>query len=231
MATSKPTEGTTSPWLTLAIPTFNRRLKVKRLLDRLAEIHRLKPWGNDVEIIVSDNASEDGTNGACQRVSSGIPNLRTFRHANNVGFDGNVFECYRQSRGLSMFWLHSDDDLPDLGSVREDRQHSTQLHTRLFAILFQAAGRSEPSAPFPVDADVHIDDAPTACIELVMRFPRSAPMCCAESSSNRRSMLFNQTTLGDGFSFVMLGLSILQHSTQHNSLHFGGSDLRDYGLL
>ena len=45
-----------NPILTIAIPTYNRKKYLKECLD-----HVIPQVGEDIELIVCDNASEDGT--------------------------------------------------------------------------------------------------------------------------------------------------------------------------
>ena len=211
MATSRRHEVTTAPLLTLAIPTYNRRLKVKRLLDRLVAINSQSPWGDAVDVLVSDNASNDGTHELVSEYRHVIPNLRSYRQQHNVGFDGNVFKCYDEARGQYV-WLHSDDDLPDLGSVDKIvnalRTHSPDV----LRFSFRQPADANLGA-FQFATDVHLDDSPASCIELVMRFPKVSTYVLRKVSFEPATSTYHQSTLGDGFSFVLLGLSILQQAS------------------
>ena len=210
MATGRRHEVTKTPFLTLAIPTYNRRLKVKRLLDRLVEINCQSPWGDVLEVLVSDNASSDGTQELVNEYQETIPNLRSYRQPQNVGFDGNVFSCYDEARGQYV-WLHSDDDLPDLDSVDKVitalRTHSPDV----LRFSFRQPADADTGA-FQFGTDIHLDNSPTSCIELVMRFPKVSTYVLRKVSFDPAISTYHQSTLGDGFSFVLLGLSILQHA-------------------
>lgn len=99
------------PLLTIAIPTFNRAGQLESLLRVLAPQVAGRP---EVEVFVSDNASEDRTPEiiatAQQAFDEAGAHLRTHRHAVNLGADGNFAFCFRQAAG-HFFWMCGDDDL------------------------------------------------------------------------------------------------------------------------
>ena len=107
------------PLLTIAIPTFNRAEQLEGLLKVLEpQIVRFP----EVELFVSDNASEDRTPEviACARerfTTTGV-RFRTHRHSSNVGSDANFAFCFKQAAG-HFFWMCGDDDLIVPGAVAE----------------------------------------------------------------------------------------------------------------
>lgn len=92
-----------TPTVTIAIPTFNRRDLVLQAIDS-----SLKQSYPAIEVIVADNASEDGTKDAIEKIND--PKLRYYRHDNNIGFSANWNFCLSQASG-EYFLLLSDDDL------------------------------------------------------------------------------------------------------------------------
>ena len=99
------------PLLTIAIPTFNRAQQLKGLL---AVLEPQIVGAPDVEVFVSDNASEDGTpeviGHAKQRFCAAGARLRTHRQETNIGSDANFAFCFAQAKG-HFFWMCGDDDL------------------------------------------------------------------------------------------------------------------------
>lgn len=91
--------------LTIAIPTFNRRNLLKRALDSI--VPQLNP---KVEILVSDNASDDGTD---VMIAESYPMVRYIKNAENMGWDYNFLQCYREARGKYVILLGSDDRMSD----------------------------------------------------------------------------------------------------------------------
>ncbi len=110
---------TQRPLLTIAVPTFNRAEQLRGLLEVLEPQIAGTP---QVEVFLSDNASEDHTPEviACakQRFEAAGARLRTHRHAENVGADANFAFCFHQAAGR-FFWICGDDDRIVPGAVHE----------------------------------------------------------------------------------------------------------------
>lgn len=87
--------------LTIAIPTYNRKDLLKRALDSI--VPQLNP---KVEILVSDNASDDGTD---KMMTTNYPTIRYIKNEKNMGWDYNFLQCYREARGKYVILLGSDD--------------------------------------------------------------------------------------------------------------------------
>ncbi|WP_263373093.1 glycosyltransferase family 2 protein [Granulicella aggregans] len=92
--------------LTIGIPTYNRAGLLAEQLNRLSQ----EGLGDEVEILVSDNASLDSTVEIAESFRE-----RMGRHfvvatnERNAGFDGNIFTLYKKARGRYL-WFLSDDD-------------------------------------------------------------------------------------------------------------------------
>ncbi len=200
------------PLLTIAIPTYNRCLKVKRLLDRLVEIHELRPWGKRIELLVSDNASTDDTSGLVKEYVKFFPTLRYHRQVTNCGFDGNVLDCYHRAQGQYV-WFHSDDDLPDIKSADTILEALDRHQPDLLRFSFRQPADALTGA-FQFDEPVHIDSDLVRAIELVMRFPKVSTYVLRRVAFEKSIAEYHQSTIGDGFSFVILGLSVLQAAAQ-----------------
>lgn len=94
--------------LSICIPTYNRSSYLKRFLEKLyAEITKFS-LQDQVEVIVSDNASADDTSDIVQSfVEQG---LIYSRNENNIGPDANFLKLFEMSTG-EYIWLPGDDDL------------------------------------------------------------------------------------------------------------------------
>jgi abequosyltransferase len=106
---------TTRPLITIAIPTYNRSRFLRQLLDSLAEQVR-----NDerVELLVSDNASTDGTASLVKENQRNGTPLRYIQNAENVGADANILQCYERASGKYV-WIVGDDDLLCPGAIEK----------------------------------------------------------------------------------------------------------------
>ena len=96
-----------SPLLTIAIPTYNRSADLGTLLGALLPQLVGLP---QVDLLISDNASSDGTEAMVRElVAAGAP-IRYHRQLENIGSDRNFVECFERARG-TFFWLCGDDDV------------------------------------------------------------------------------------------------------------------------
>lgn len=96
--------------LTIAIPTYNRS---KFLVECLQSI--LPQITEEVDIIISDNASTDNTKEVIKEYLK-YPFLRYYRNEENLGMDGNFLNCLKKSTGKYIH-LMSDDDIMMPGTI------------------------------------------------------------------------------------------------------------------
>lgn len=99
--------------LSICIPTYNRISYLRELLGGLLLQIRDLPT-DQVEVLVSDNASTDGTAESLKTFSS--PNLRWWTNQQNIGGDRNFLKLIRESNG-DYIWLIGDDDIVPEGAV------------------------------------------------------------------------------------------------------------------
>lgn len=92
--------------VTIGIPTYNRADRYMRdaLRSALAQTY------SNLEIIVSDNCSKDGTTELVNSFND--PRIRYFRHEKNIGANNNFNFALNQAKG-KYFLLLQDDDLID----------------------------------------------------------------------------------------------------------------------
>lgn len=92
------------PKVSILIPVFNRK-------DFIADCIQsaLDQTYTDFEIVVADNASDDGTWEICQKFAEKDRRVRIFRNETNVGPVRNWLRCVRESRGEYGKILFSDD--------------------------------------------------------------------------------------------------------------------------
>ena len=108
-----------APLLTIAIPTYNRMKNLAVLLEVLLP---QVCAGGPVEVLVSDNASSDGTEAMVRElIADGAP-VRYEKQMENVGSDRNFLSCFANARG-KYFWLCGDDDIICPGSVAKVMRH------------------------------------------------------------------------------------------------------------
>ena len=98
--------GDPRPLISVCIPTYNRAaLLEKALKSILGEFE-----GAAIEVIVSDNASEDKTEEIVRAYQRQHPNVRYYRNETNIGLDDNAVSCLQRAVGEYVF-MFSDDDI------------------------------------------------------------------------------------------------------------------------
>src|SRR5215475_5239963 len=90
------------PKVTIAIPTYNRLAYVRQAIaSALAQTYP------NIQVVVSDNCSSDGTADYVKSIE--CPQLLFVRQATNLGMVGNWDACLKHAEG-EFFLLLSDDD-------------------------------------------------------------------------------------------------------------------------
>jgi abequosyltransferase len=95
--------------LTIAIPTYNRAKQLDRQLNWA--VNAIAGRWDEIELLVSDNASPDETPQVCQKWQAQINGcMRIFRQTENIGLIRNCLFCIQEARG-DFIWTVSDDDI------------------------------------------------------------------------------------------------------------------------
>lgn len=97
------------PLLTIAIPTWNRAETLDKALNHL--IPQLHGFENEIELVISDNASNDHTNEVVIKYKNANKQLNFVHYRNevNIQFFGNFAKCRELANG-KYIWILSDDD-------------------------------------------------------------------------------------------------------------------------
>lgn len=100
--------------LTIGIPTFNSCNYLKETIDKaLVQIASL----DDVELLICDNASDDGTQILAEEYVQEFPaSIRYVRHQTNLGMDRNFWSVIQNANGEFVHLL-ADDDFYTPGAV------------------------------------------------------------------------------------------------------------------
>ena len=98
--------GAQSPLVSLLIPVYNRETLIGPCIESA-----LAQTVDDLEIIVSDNASTDATWETCQKYAARDSRVRIFRNCENIGPVHNWARCLAHARGRLGKFLFSDDQI------------------------------------------------------------------------------------------------------------------------
>jgi glycosyltransferase involved in cell wall biosynthesis len=93
-----------TPRVTVAFPVYNGERYVGAALEGL-----LNQTFTDFELVISDNASTDGTEAICRSVAARDPRVRYVRHEVNRGLVWNHQFTLEQARGTYFTWANHDD--------------------------------------------------------------------------------------------------------------------------
>lgn len=94
----------TIPRLSIGLAVYNGENYLAESLEAL-----LGQSYTDFELIISDNASTDGTAGICRRYEKQDPRIRYFRQEHNIGLAPNHNFVVAQGRGELFKWASHDD--------------------------------------------------------------------------------------------------------------------------
>ena len=92
------------PLVSVLIPVYNRETLLAPCVQSA-----LEQTVADIEIVVVDNASTDGTWQLCREMAAQDPRVRVFRNDENLGPVRNWLRCAEEARGIYGKILFSDD--------------------------------------------------------------------------------------------------------------------------
>ena len=99
------------PLLTIAVPTYNGAKTIRCMLDLL-----LPQCNEQVEVLVSDNCSNDATQEIITGYQKQYPYIKYIRNEKNIGPDANFLQCMQLASGRYIHLL-SDDDVMMEGAL------------------------------------------------------------------------------------------------------------------
>lgn len=97
--------------LAICIPTYNRGEFIE---DTLRSI--LSQIRDEVEVVISDNASQDNTQQLVEEYEKLFPSLTYFRWEKNMGFDRNILKAVELA-SAEYCWLMGSDDVLEPGGI------------------------------------------------------------------------------------------------------------------
>lgn len=101
--------------LSLCIPIYNRGTYLEKMLLRFFEDKEL--FENDIELIISDNCSEEDLKAIVDSYRQQGLEVTYYRQETNIGPDGNFLFCFGKAKG-KYCWLLGSDDIPVKGFLR-----------------------------------------------------------------------------------------------------------------
>lgn len=145
MKTSQGSESLVS----IGLPVYNGERSVGRVLDSL-----LRQDYENIELIISDNASTDKTEEICRSYAAKDPRVRYHRNETNLGQKHNFQYVIKASSGRYFMWA-AHDDLWEPGFVSKlmeafEASDDVLLSCCDYDVLYHQSGRFEPHGmPLP----------------------------------------------------------------------------------
>lgn len=93
------------PLISIGIPTYNSGKRISKALQSI-----LAQGIEDIEVIISDNGSEDNTEEVCRAAVARDPRIRYYRQEVNKLPGFNFSFVLEQARGKYFMWLSDDDE-------------------------------------------------------------------------------------------------------------------------
>src|SRR3989344_5983711 len=107
---------TEKPLLSICIPTYNRAEKLQQCLHHIAIQLNDEGLNTAIEVVVSDNASQDNTAQIVKKFQESFGNIRYFRNEKNLGIDKNIINSVVKANG-KYCWHIGDDDFIQNGAL------------------------------------------------------------------------------------------------------------------
>ncbi len=97
----------TAPLVTLAVPVYNCQDFIRQCVDSL-----LAQTFTDFELLISDNASTDGTAAICESYAQADPRVRVMKNSRNLGINYNFNRLWKETRGKYVMCTSARDYRP-----------------------------------------------------------------------------------------------------------------------
>jgi len=99
-----PESGYQGPWVSIGLPVYNEERHLRATIDSL-----LAQDFKGLELVISDNASEDQTGEICREYAAKDARIRYYRNEVNLGPIANFNRVFELSRGTYFMWASGHD--------------------------------------------------------------------------------------------------------------------------
>ena len=156
-----------APAVTIGIPVYNGERYLEEAIRSV-----LSQTREELELVISDNASTDGTAEICSDYARKDPRVRCLRNPSNLGAAPNYNIVFEQARGRFFKWLAHDDRMTPTYVAKTTRV----LETRPDAVLCNSVvayidGQGNPIGLY--DSQLGKADALTPSLRLAAMVLRS----------------------------------------------------------
>jgi len=92
------------PLVTVGVPTYNRAKTVRNAIESVLN----QDYAN-IELVISDDASTDGTQAVCEGFARQDERIKYIRQDQNLGMSANFQAVLKEAEGEFFMWLSDDD--------------------------------------------------------------------------------------------------------------------------
>jgi glycosyltransferase involved in cell wall biosynthesis len=198
------------PTVTIAIPTYNRRAKLQRLLEQIGEQARGLADASCLEVLVSNNCATDGTREFLEKFKTDSFNFRVIHQPVNVGGCRHLEQVHRESGG-DYTWVFSDDDILFPGAIERVMQTINEHRPDLLRFSFvQPMGSGKRQ--FAYKDPVYLTEEKGEIARIVSIYPKVSSYVVKNEYISPYDPIFHYA---GGFGWVWLGWSyaVLQLSS------------------
>jgi len=127
--------------LSIVIPCYNEKNSLPNLLEAC---HRAIGTRNDVEVILVDNGSTDGSDEALSALmrESTYSFARVITVVKNIGYGHGIMQGVRQARGAVIGWTHADEQTDPGDVIRAFERFKQPLLTGKALVKGNRIGRN-----------------------------------------------------------------------------------------
>ena len=193
--------------LSIAIPTYNRQHKLERCLLQICEQIVKEDLQDQVDVLVSDNASTDDTAMLLEAFQFPGVTVERLYQSENLGFDGNVHELYVQCKSQYIWYFADDDILFDGAIARVVATIQSNLPQVLIFSFEQPPGSGIRFFDYP--NDVYLPQSLDEQVELVFRVPKVTAYILQKKETVAAVIEESKEFLGTNFYFISLCYSLL----------------------
>ena len=112
--TLRPARMRAPPIVSVLIPVYNGERHLPECLESV-----LAQDFYDVEILIADDGSGDGSQKIIEQFAARDPRIRSWRNTRNLGQTQNHNLCLREARGTFIKFVHQDDKLLSASAIRK----------------------------------------------------------------------------------------------------------------
>lgn len=159
-----------NPVISICIPTYKRVDCLKTCLGSIVEQFKNPFVRENVEVVISDNASGDGTENMVKKFQEEFSNIFYYVNSENIGVDRNIMNTVEKAKGEFIWFLGDDDALfPDalehLLQILQQRKFKYCL-VNCLGYDHELINPSVKQANFNIQADEYFDNIRDAILKI-----------------------------------------------------------------